>query len=114
MTSFTTLIRKWSDFGHDATACWSTDPRTPICYGDHKILCVRGFLDLQEAHNYAMDQVEILQRRKDGKKLPSSKTNYSGADCHYSWRSSSDNQIKYEISERTRAKEEQIEIIKRL
>ena len=107
---FSELVKKWSDFGLDATACWSTDPTKKVGYGNHKIMCVRGFPGLSEAYDYALDQLEDLQRTSDGKLPWHVKINYIGAVSHYSWRSLPDREIKREICKETGAKEDQIEI----
>lgn len=104
-----TLFKKWTDFGFDATACWSTDPKRRVGYGNHAIICVRKFTGTEEAMDYSMDRVECLQRSSDGK-IPT-KIDYSAAHSHYTWRSLSDDEVKHEISQTTGASETQITIL---
>ena len=104
-------IGKWFDFGFDAPACWSTDPSRRVSYGTHKIICVRGFEGSMEATDYAMDEVEKLQRNTSGK-LPT-KIDYQGAHGHYDWRSISDAKLKKELARCTGANEDQFIIKQR-
>lgn len=108
VAQLTETIKRWTDFGFDATACWSTDPTKRVCYGNHKIVCVRRFPGFVESYDYAMDQVEELQRQSDGK-LPT-EINYFGTHSHYTWRSASDDRVKLGISKETGASVNQIEI----
>lgn len=107
------LIKRIFDFGFDATACWPEDPTKRTGYGTHKIMCVRGFDNSYEAHDYALDQVIERHRKSDGK-LPSfDEINYGGAYSHYTYRSLSDERLKQEISNATGAEVNQIQITRR-
>jgi len=106
MNQVATLINKLTDFGFDATACYSTDPTKSVCYGEHKIICVRGFSEYGEAYEYAIAEVVKLQLHDDGSRPE--RFDYRGADCYYDWRFLSDMQLKRNISRKTGVKESQL------
>ncbi len=85
-------------------AIYSADDKRPIIPGAHTIICVRGFKDLESAHNHALNKREEIAGREDFEKTRES------ADCIFfsSWWS--DYQLTTHVSEKFHLRETQIKV----